>query len=47
MKPFVYLAAFERGDFTLDTLVPDEPISVPIGRAAAEWIANYDGRSRG
>jgi membrane peptidoglycan carboxypeptidase len=27
MKPIVYLAAFRRGDFTLETLVPDEPIS--------------------
>jgi penicillin-binding protein 1A len=29
MKPMVYLAAFRHGDFTLETLVPDEPISVP------------------
>ncbi len=33
MKPIVYLAAFRHGDFTLETLVPDEPISVPMGRA--------------
>ena len=48
MKPFVYLAAFERGDFTLDTLVPDEPISVadrPGG--PPKWIANYDGAFKG
>jgi penicillin-binding protein 1A len=25
MKPIVYLAAFRRGGFTLETLVPDEP----------------------
>ena len=31
MKPIVYLAAFRHGDFTLETLVPDEPISVPNG----------------
>ena len=31
MKPIVYLAAFRHGDFTLETLVPDEPISVPMG----------------
>jgi len=48
MKPIVYLAAFERGDFSLDTLVPDEPISVPNGVASApKWIANYDGVFKG
>ena len=48
MKPIVYLAAFIYGDFTLETLVPDDPISVPDGGAGAvKWIANYDGRFRG
>jgi len=47
MKPIVYLAAFRRGDFTLETLVPDEPISVPDGRADVKWISNYDGRFKG
>jgi penicillin-binding protein 1A len=48
MKPIVYLAAFEHGDFTLETLVPDEPISVPTGSTSApKWIANYDGRFKG
>jgi penicillin-binding protein 1A len=48
MKPIVYLAAFRHGDFTLETLVPDEPISVPMGRAMApKWISNYDGRFKG
>ena len=47
MKPFVYLAALERGDFTLDTLVPDEPISVPDGHGREKWIENYDGDFRG
>jgi penicillin-binding protein 1A len=48
MKPFVYLAAFRHGDFALDTLVPDEPISVPDGSAGIpKWISNYDGRFRG
>ena len=47
MKPIVYLAAFRRG-FTLETLVPDEPISVPNGRARPpKWIANYDGEFKG
>jgi membrane peptidoglycan carboxypeptidase len=36
MKPIVYLAAFRSGDFTLETLVPDEPISVPDGRGHRE-----------
>jgi len=48
MKPIVYLAAFRQGDFTLETLVPDEPISVPNGNAESrKWISNYDGRFKG
>jgi len=47
MKPFVYLAAFRHGDFTLETLVPDEPISVPNGSETEKWISNYDGRFKG
>ena len=47
MKPFVYLAAFRQGDFTLETLVPDEPISVPNGHDMVKWISNYDGRFKG
>ena len=48
MKPIVYLAALRYGDFTLDTLVPDEPISVPDTRVGVpKWIANYDGRFQG
>ncbi len=44
----MYLAAFLYGDFTLETLVPDEPISVPNGGAdARKWISNYDGRFKG
>ncbi len=48
MKPFVYLAAFRSGGFTLETLVPDEPISVPDGEARPpKWISNYDGEFKG
>jgi penicillin-binding protein 1A len=48
MKPIVYLAAFRHGDFTLETLVPDEPISVPDGSASVpKWISNYDGLFKG
>src|SRR6185436_3618224 len=47
MKPFVYLAAFRHGDFTLETLVPDEPISVPNGSETPKAISNYDGRFKG
>lgn len=48
MKPIVYLAAFRQGEFTLDSLVPDAPISVPDGKPGA-WksIANYDGVFKG
>ena len=48
MKPIVYLAAFRKGTFDLDTAVPDEPISVPNGEARdAKWISNYDGQFKG
>jgi penicillin-binding protein 1A len=48
MKPIVYLAAFRHGGFTLETLVPDEPISVPNGEARPlKWISNYDGNFKG
>ena len=48
MKPIVYLAAFRTGTFTLDTPVPDEPISVSNGAEQdAKWISNYDGQFKG
>jgi penicillin-binding protein 1A len=48
MKPIVYLAAFQKGTFNLDTTVPDEPISVSNGaNQDAKWIANYDGQFKG
>ena len=48
MKPMVYLAAFRRGGFTLETLVPDEPISVSTGTGRPlKWISNDDGRFKG
>jgi penicillin-binding protein 1A len=48
MKPFVYLAAFRHGGFSLETLVPDEPISVPDGSTGErKWISNYDGEFKG
>jgi penicillin-binding protein 1A len=48
MKPIVYLAAFRKGTFNLDTAVPDEPISISIGEDQdAKWISNYDGQFKG
>jgi penicillin-binding protein 1A len=48
MKPIVYLAAFRKGAFNLDTAVPDEPIGVSIGpEQDVKWISNYDGRFKG
>ena len=48
MKPIVYLAAFREGQFNLDTLIPDKPISVPDGgNQSIKWISNYDGRFKG
>jgi membrane peptidoglycan carboxypeptidase len=48
MKPIVYLAAFRQGTFNLETVVPDEPISVSNGgKQNAKSISNYDGRFKG
>jgi penicillin-binding protein 1A len=48
MKPIVYLAAFRQGTFDLETVVPDEPISVPNGgNQDVKWISNYDGQFKG
>jgi penicillin-binding protein 1A len=48
MKAIVYLAAFRDGGFTLETLVPDEPISVPNGTGQPlKAISNYDGQFKG
>ena len=48
MKPIVYLAAFRQGALDLDTLVPDEPISVVMSRdRPVKWIANYDNQFKG
>jgi membrane peptidoglycan carboxypeptidase len=48
MKPIVYLAAFQFGGFTLDTVVPDEPVGLANGAGQeVKWIANYDGLFKG
>jgi penicillin-binding protein 1A len=48
MKPMVYLAAFRQGSFNLETVVPDEPISVPDGaEQSPKWISNYDDQFKG
>jgi membrane peptidoglycan carboxypeptidase len=48
MKPIVYLAAFRKGTFNLDTAVPDEPIGISMGADQdTKWIANYDGQFKG
>jgi penicillin-binding protein 1A len=48
MKPIVYLAAFREGTFNLESVVPDEPISVANGSdQAVKWISNYDGQFKG
>jgi len=48
MKPILYLAAFQQGAFNLESIVPDEPISVPSGnRNAEKFISNYDGKFEG
>jgi penicillin-binding protein 1A len=48
MKPIVYLAAFRAGILDLNSVVPDEPISVPNGaNRGVKWISNYDGQFKG
>jgi penicillin-binding protein 1A len=47
MKPIVYLAAFRQGVFNLESIVPDEPISVPDGNDGEKWVSNYDGFFKG
>jgi penicillin-binding protein 1A len=48
MKPFAYLAAFRQGTFNLETMVPDQPISVPDGiERSPKWISNYDEQFKG
>jgi penicillin-binding protein 1A len=48
MKPIVYLAAFRQGTFTLESMVPDEPIGVPDrGGRSTKWVSNYDGQFKG
>ena len=48
MKPIVYLAAFGVGPYNLDSVVPDEPISVANGRGLdLKSISNYDGQFKG
>jgi penicillin-binding protein 1A len=48
MKPIVYLAAFQEGTFTLESIVPDEPISIPdAGKENTKWVSNYDGQFKG
>jgi penicillin-binding protein 1A len=46
MKPVVYLAAL-RAAFTLDSVIPDEPLAVPAGAGTVKAISNYDGRYLG
>jgi penicillin-binding protein 1A len=46
-KPMVYLAAF-RQSLDLDSMVPDEPIGIPMGtNRPVKWIANYDRQFKG
>jgi penicillin-binding protein 1A len=48
MKPIVYLAAFRTGNFNLDTMGLDAPISVPNGVLQnLKSISNYDGQFKG
>ncbi len=48
MKPIVYLAAFRQGALDLDTMVPDEPISLVVARnRPLKWISNFDGEFKG
>ncbi len=48
MKPIVYQAAFRQGTLDLDSLVPDEPISVVASEnLPVKWISNFDSKFKG
>jgi penicillin-binding protein 1A len=48
MKPILYLAAFRHSALDLDTLVPDQPISVVVARNyPVKWISNFDNQFKG
>jgi penicillin-binding protein 1A len=48
MKPILYLSAFLNGPYTLESIVPDEPISIPAGNhGGRKNISNYDGQFKG
>jgi penicillin-binding protein 1A len=48
MKPILYLAAFRHSALDLDSLVPDQPISVVVARnQPVKWISNFDNQFKG
>jgi penicillin-binding protein 1A len=47
MKPLVYLTAFRSG-VSLDSVVADEPVAIPMGHGQApKWVQNYDRKFKG
>jgi penicillin-binding protein 1B len=47
VKPAVYLAAIERGDFTFASRVPDEPVEVPLPDGSVWKPGNFSGETHG
>lgn len=47
VKPFVVLTALSNPNYTLATLVADEPLKVPLGGGRVWTPENYDHQSRG
>lgn len=47
VKPFVLLTALQDSRYTLATLVPDEPLTVPLGGGRSWSPANFDHESLG
>jgi penicillin-binding protein 1B len=47
VKPAVYLAAVERGDFTFASLIQDEPVAVELENGDVWRPGNFSGESHG
>lgn len=47
-KPFIWAEALEKGVVDLNTVIPDEPITLPGANAGEDWSpGNYDGKYMG
>lgn len=47
VKPVVYLAALESGNYHLASLIDDAPLTIPLAQGRSWSPGNYDGQFRG